>query len=162
MKEPACVGGQEKERRAADGGIFISTLLEFVLYKQWRYFTCSPAWRPHKRVATVCEYAPISCHFSIYVVLIKNSRCCKPQRKQDMEPFIHQRQFKVFINDPPHLADRRAARSPNFLCTSAENPAYCCCSIQMCNTLATKSDTITSCKDGANIQYVSSHSASCS
>lgn len=33
MKDPACVGGQEKDRRAADGGIFISTLLEFVLYK---------------------------------------------------------------------------------------------------------------------------------
>lgn len=33
MKEPACVGGQEKERRAADGGIFIPTLLEFVLRK---------------------------------------------------------------------------------------------------------------------------------
>lgn len=59
MKEPACVGGQEKERRAADGGIFISTLLEFVLYKQWRYITRSPTWRPHKHVATVFEYVLI-------------------------------------------------------------------------------------------------------
>lgn len=120
MKEPACVGGQEKERRAEDGGIFISTLLEFVLYKQWRYFTCSPTWRPHKRVATVFEYAPISCHFSIYLVLIKkNSRCCKPQRKQDMEPFIHQRQFKVFMIDPPKPGGQESS-------SLAELPVHLC------------------------------------
>lgn len=146
MKEPACVGGQEKERRAADGGIFISTLLEFVLYKQWRYFTRSPTWRPHQLFLNMRRF---------HVIF-------QSQRKQDIEPFIHQRQFKFFINDPQNPADRRAARSPNFQSTSAENLAYCCCSIQMCNMLATKSDPITSCKDGANIQYVSSHSALCS
>lgn len=159
MKEPACVGGQEKERRAAEYLHLVGICIVQAMAVFHSFTHLASTWaRSH--CFWIC--ADFLSFFNLCGPHKQNSSCCKPQRKHDMQPFIHQRQFKVFINDPQNPADRKAARSPNFQHTFAENLAYCGCSIQMCNMLATKWDTITSCKDGANIQYVSSHSAWCS
>lgn len=112
MKGPACVGGQEKDRRAADGGIFISTLLEFVLYKGG---THSPTWRPHKRVAFYLEIWHISyiCEgtlATLFGMKIVNFAKHIENKKFD-GTFISHHHFKIFINDPKTAANRKATRS---------------------------------------------------